>query len=107
MPDLLGDVALRIRSKNAGPFWITIDIFCDADGYETVAAIPTEAFAERLDAAEVRRFDLPGLEVVKISLPRPQVQGSLRDRDMHGAALAQVLAGMEVPESGVPWMSAP
>lgn len=98
----LGDMALRIRSKNAGPFWITIDIFCDADGYEAVAAIPTEAFAERLGAAEVKRFDLPALEVVKISLPRPQIQGSLRDRDMHGAALAQVLYGMDIPKPDMP-----
>jgi len=25
---LLGDKVKKIRSKNAGPFWITIDIFC-------------------------------------------------------------------------------
>ena len=24
----LGEKVSRIRSKNAGPFWITIDIFC-------------------------------------------------------------------------------
>ena len=25
---LLGEKVKKIRSKNAGPFWITIDIFC-------------------------------------------------------------------------------
>ena len=92
----LGQIVERIRSKNAGPFWITIDIFCNADGYERVVAIPTEVFAERLRASGLKRFDLPELNVVKISLPRPQVQGSARDRDMHGAALANVLTGMPV-----------
>lgn len=92
----LGQVATRIRSKNAGPFWITIDIFCDAEGYARVAAVPTEAFSARLGVGAVKRFDLPDLHVVKISLPRPQVQGSARDRDMHGAALAEVLRGLPI-----------
>ena len=92
----LGDIAQKIRSKNAGPFWMTIDIFCDAEGYARVAAVPTEVFAARLGATEIKRFDLPELNVVKLSLPRPQIQGSVRDRDMHGAALAEVLRGMPV-----------
>ena len=25
----LSDVAYYVRSKNAGPFWVTIDIFCN------------------------------------------------------------------------------
>ena len=30
----LGDLAKLVRSKNAGPFWLTIDImFDDADAY--------------------------------------------------------------------------
>ncbi|MFO6466226.1 DUF4387 family protein [Jannaschia sp. KMU-145] len=91
----LGDLA-RVRSKNAGPFWITIDIFCDAATYDRVAALPTETFAARLGGAEIKRFDLPALHVVKLSLPRPAVQGSARDRDMHGAALAHALTGLAV-----------
>ncbi len=91
----LGDIA-RLRSKNAGPFWITVDIFCDADTYAPVASIETEVFAACLGVRDVKRFDLPDLSVVKLSLPRPQVQGSAADRDMHGAALAQVLAGLDV-----------
>lgn len=100
MPETLADVALRIRSKNAGPFWITIDIFCDRDDYARVSALPNRAFETRLRSAVTGRFDLPDLCVVKLSLPRPQVQGSPSDRDMHGAALAQVLAGMPIPDPG-------
>ncbi len=94
-PVELGRIA-RIRSKNAGPFWMTIDLFCTEESYGRVQAIATETYAERLDAPELRRFDLPDLHVVKLSLPRPEVQGSLRDRDMHGAAMAQVLTGLPV-----------
>lgn len=33
----LADIAQKIRSKNAGPFWITIDIFCStADRYKRI-----------------------------------------------------------------------
>ncbi|WP_299820053.1 DUF4387 family protein [uncultured Jannaschia sp.] len=95
MSEELGRLA-RIRSKNAGPFWLTIDIFCSETSYGRVSAIPTETFAARLAAPDLRRFDLPDLHVVKLSLPRPEIQGSLRDRDMHGAAMAQVLAAMAV-----------
>ena len=93
----LSEVATRIRSKNAGPFWLTIDIFCDRASYARVAAIPTEAFAARLGGATLTRFDLPDLHVVKLSLPRPQAQGSVGDRDMHGAGFAAVLADLPVP----------
>ncbi|UWQ21127.1 DUF4387 domain-containing protein [Jannaschia sp. W003] len=96
MPEL-GELA-RVRSKNAGPFWLTVDLFCAEGAYERVAAIPTEAFAARLgwDAGKVRRFDLPALGVVKLSLPRPVVQGAFEDRDMHGAAWGAALEGMVV-----------
>ena len=96
MPELR--TLARIRSKNAGPFWLTIDLFCEAATFDAVRAIPTGRFAERLrvDATAIRRFDLLDLEVVKLSLPRPVVQGAFADRDMHGAGWAAALARMEV-----------
>lgn len=31
----IGNIAKHIRTKNAGPFWVTIDIFCsDNEKYE-------------------------------------------------------------------------
>ncbi len=96
----LGDVALKIRSKNAGPFWLTIDIFCGSD--ETFARVSkglsTETVAKRLHAEEatVKRFDIEALNVVKFSVPRPQVQGTPADRDMHGASYSNLLTGLEV-----------
>ena len=43
-----------------------------------------------------KRFDIPDLNVIKISLPRPVVQGHIHDRDMHGAAWASVIAEMDI-----------
>ncbi len=96
----LADLA-RIRSKNAGPFWLTIDLFChDRAGWQRLQRdLPDTAVARALgaDPATLRRFDLPDLLVVKYSLPRPQVQGSLHDRDMHGASFAEILKELELP----------
>ena len=96
----LGDVALKVRSKNAGPFWITIDIFCGGpEAYMSVRdglSTPAVAALFRQPVQLVRRFDMPDLAVVKFSFPRPVVQGAADDRDMHGAAFATILAEMEL-----------
>lgn len=85
----LGDLALEVRSKNAGPFWVTMELFmCDEAGYAIVADpdFLNENVVARLygvSADSVRFFRIPSLNVVKISFPRPVPQGSLRDRDVH------------------------
>ncbi|MEL7164575.1 MAG: DUF4387 family protein [Pseudomonadota bacterium] len=93
-------IAEKVRSKNAGPFWVTIDIFCGSkEPYDRIrAGLNLQAIAERFDtsAALIQRFDLPNLHVIKISVPRPQVQGTPADRDMHGAAWAALVAELEV-----------
>jgi hypothetical protein len=85
----LGELALEVRSKNAGPFWVTMELFMrDAEGYALVA---DENFLDEgviarlydLDPADVLLFRIPELNVVKVSFPRPVAQGSLRDRDVH------------------------
>jgi len=45
---------------------------------------------------KVLRFDIPALNVVKFSLPRPHIQGAVADRDMHGASFAPLLAALEL-----------
>ncbi len=96
----LGELVLKVRSKNAGPFWLTIDIFCgDEAAYRQVSAsLSTERVAQVYDqpASQIRRFDIPGLNVVKFSMPRPVVQGSRRDRDMHGSQWGWLLAELEI-----------
>jgi hypothetical protein len=94
----LGDQVLKVRSKNAGPFWVTIDIFCGSpEAYETVLThLKTEVVAQlyATPLQLVNRFDIADLQVVKFSIPRPVVQGAREDRDMHGAQWAHLLDEM-------------
>lgn len=96
----LVDVADKIRSKNAGPFWLTIDIFCGSEeAFARISAgLASGVVAERfhIDANDLKRFDLGDLNVVKFSLPRPNIQGTAADRDMHGASFANLLAEIEI-----------
>jgi hypothetical protein len=86
---LLSDVARYVRSKNAGPFWLTIDIFCDGqDAYRRLrasAALTQDGIAKLfgVPASGVQLFPDDTLNVIKISFPRPVVAGSFRDRDAH------------------------
>lgn len=97
------DLAHEVRSKNAGPFWVTMELFMkDAAGYAVVADpgfLDEQRVAElyRVDADTVQLFRIPELNVVKISFPRPVSQGSLRDRDMHMGQHHVPLAGLRVP----------
>ena len=85
----LKDVCRYMRSKNAGPFWVTVDLFFDkADDYARYCdhpAIGREAVAKLygVDATHVKRFNVDSLKVVKISYPRQQPQGGVVERDMH------------------------
>jgi hypothetical protein len=96
----LGERVLKVRSKNAGPFWLTVDIFCGSrDAYDWVVKnVATDRVAAlfRQPVETLKRFDIEDLNVVKFSLPRPTVQGSRTDRDMHGAQWAVLLAEMDV-----------
>ena len=99
MPEI-GAIARKVRSKNAGPFWLTIDIFCGTSEAfdQIVKGLSTERAAKALkaDASTMKRFDIDDLHVIKISLPRPVVQGHKTDRDMHGAAWAALISEMEI-----------
>ncbi len=96
----LGELVTRVRSKNAGPFWQTVDVFCGSRAqFERVAAALDTGAVARLyhtPPETLKRFDLPELAVIKFSFPRPVVQGSRADRDMHGAAAAVLLAQMQI-----------
>ena len=86
----LSDVCRNVRSKNAGPFWITVDLFFDSPEtyarYADNGAIASEAVAALygVDPDSVKRFKVDSLSVVKISFPRLKPQGGALERDMHG-----------------------
>lgn len=93
---ILRDIVQKVRSKNAGPFWLTIDIFCGTPAAfaQVRDGLSSDRIAAALqtDPATLKRFDMPDLNVVKFSLPRPTIQGAIHDRDMHGAAWAPLIA---------------
>src|SRR6266699_4213711 len=86
-PPTLGELALEVRSKNAGPFWMTLEAFMpDEETYRLADALITPELISELyhiAPASLQIFRLPDLHVVKVSFPRPVVQGSLHDRAMH------------------------
>ena len=96
---VLADLAPVIRSKNAGPTLLTIDVlFRDAAGFQRgVAALSEAVVAARydLDAQAVRITPYPPGLALKITLPRPVIAGSPGDRDVYGAQ--QHVALMAVP----------
>lgn len=83
------DVCSHLRSKNAGPFWVTIDFFFrDADAFAKYAESPKlgPALFERIygaDPALVKRYPVGSLNMVKISYARTSAQGGEVERDMH------------------------
>jgi hypothetical protein len=98
----LGELATQVRSKNAGPFWLTMDVFfADADDCARASRSPltdpaTIGRLYGLDPGQVKVFVLADLLAIKISVPRPVVQGSLQDRDMHAGQQYVPLLGIEV-----------
>ncbi|MFD8968909.1 DUF4387 domain-containing protein [Streptomyces sp. NPDC059568] len=100
---VLGDYALEIRSKNAGPFWVTMETFMkDAAGYAIAADedfLNEKVVADlyQVDIQGIRIFRIPALNAVKISFPRPVSQASLLDRDIHAGQHHVPLAALPVP----------
>ena len=97
-----GDLVDRVRSKNAGPFTVTLDVFCGSDdAFAMVAALLSNSAVAGVFCIAVEdldRHELPDLNVIKFSFPRPHVQGSRLDRDMHAAQFAVLLEEMPVPD---------
>jgi hypothetical protein len=99
----LADLANLIRSKNAGPFVLTLDImFEDKARYRRVrdcGVITTDLIATlyRLPATQVRLFFCDAALAIKVSIPRPVAQGGVGDSDGHGGQQYAPLLAIEVP----------
>jgi hypothetical protein len=87
------DVCRGVRSKNAGPFWVTFDLFFkDREKFDRYAHHPAlgPATFERLfgtDPALVKSFPVESLNMVKISCVRPTPSGSREERDLHSGQM--------------------
>lgn len=98
----VGNLAKYLRSKNAGPFWLTVDCFCNSiDDTKKIA----DAFAREkkwiasvfnVKEEEILVFNLPSIQVAKISFPRRPIQGNRFERDMHGGQQYVTLLDIEV-----------
>jgi len=90
MPSLR-DLATVIRSKNAGPRLLTLDLmFVDADVFRQVSAASDtlrRAVAQRyaLSEADVTVIPYPPALAIKITIPRRLTAGDPGDSDVYGA----------------------
>lgn len=99
----LHELARLIRSKNAGPFELTIDLmFEDRASYDRVrdsGAVTVESIAQLygLDPSVIQYFEADVAMALKFSFPRPSVSGSLDDTDLFGGQFHSPLVRLEIP----------
>jgi hypothetical protein len=99
----LVDFARIIRSKNAGPGLITIDLFfnCDEDysAASTASGLSAEAVGKLygVSANRVRVIPYPLARAIKITMDRLVTAGSPGDSDVYGAQQHALLLDVVVP----------
>ena len=90
MRKTLAETAKLVRSKNAGPFWLTFDVMFDDEGvYRKVRdqrVLTSEVVAPlyRLTPDQVQVFAHDAARALKVSMPRPHSSGSPFDTDVFG-----------------------
>lgn len=102
-PPRLVDIARVVRSKNAGPFQVTLDVMFDTPQLlaQVVDAhvLTPESIAARyaVPADRVRVVVFPPANAIKVTLPRRVSSGSARDTDVYGTQQHTPLLELEVP----------
>lgn len=97
------DIAKACKSKNAGPFELTIDImFDDAATFEKVRAtgVISPALVARLygvQESEVLFTEYPPALAFKATIPRRIASGAVGDTDVYGAQQHALLLDIEIP----------
>jgi hypothetical protein len=99
----LSELAAIIRSKNAGPYRITLDIlFTDPQRYRAVrdsGAVTPESVARAygITPADITSFfNVDMANAIKITLRRPHAQGSFGESDIYGCQQHVPLLGLPV-----------
>ena len=101
----LGELASVIRSKNAGPFQVTIDImFTHIQDYRRTLDSPLFTVEEiarryRIAADDVTLIPFERVRAIKITIPRrwgSRGSGSTGDRDVYGAQQHGPLVDLEI-----------
>lgn len=103
MSKKLRNIATVIRSKNAGPFEVSIDIMFEDDAlYERACASPRLSqleIARRYGISESNVLDVihyRPARAIKINLLRRVSSGSVGDRDVYGAQQYVPLLDVEI-----------
>ena len=101
-----------IRSKDAGPFMLTLDLFfADAsvhDAFRASGVLDASVIAQLYGVArdEVDSYDMAEISAMKLSFPRAVVSGDFGDTDITGgqqyAILIEYLAALEYGPDGRP-----
>ena len=96
----LVDYTKILRSKNAGPLFITFDlIFSGNDEMDYVLEKLTKsdvAMAYRIDEKEIDIIAYKVVNSIKITFPRQNISGSLCDSDIYGCQMHMPLANIEI-----------
>lgn len=98
----LEQIANVIRSKNAGPYMLTLDVLFDNEAaFRSVMdsqAITRSSIAELygVNAEAVRVFVVEAAQGIKISIVRPHTAGSRSDSDLYGAQQHVPLYAVEI-----------
>lgn len=98
----LAELAKVVRSKNAGPTQLTIDLFfhdaaaCRQAAASAALSVPAVAALYGCPADQVRRHLLPGIAAIKFALPRAICAGDPGDGDVYGAQQHAPLLGLEL-----------
>lgn len=94
------DYTKILRSKNAGPLFITFDlIFNNNDDMRYVSERLTKEHISNAYAVSTDKIDIIVYEVVnsiKITFPRKNISGSLNDIDIYGCQQHVPLANIEI-----------
>lgn len=99
----LGELAKLIRSKNAGPWMMTIDIMLpDADVFDMVlrsGALVPEKIGPMLgiDSESIELYEYAPAYTVKISFPRKLPNGHPHDTDIFGGQQFAPLVKLQIP----------
>lgn len=98
----LGKLAQLIRSKNAGPFWITFDIvFENVEDFERVvcAKVLTKEWISgtyKIPQDTLIFVEIPAARAIKFSFPRPRIQGDLGETDMYSGQQYAPLLDLQI-----------
>ncbi len=98
----LASLAQVVRSKNAGPTQLTIDVFFrDAQGFALALqspALSAQAVAQRYGVAaqDMQRHVMPQILAMKFSMPRALCAGTPGDGDVYGAQQHMPLLEIEL-----------